>query len=342
MKRDGVGAAGDGGRPWTEAEWERFIREQDQLGTPRPTWDSGDLETLRELGLRATDSVAPRDEPQAECATQIRFIPAFRLARDFATEVDSLSQALRLGATWESLHAEAQRVAFHIASGHGLGYEDSHSAATSSSAAMRCMASSAASRCCGCCRPPLRGPRSRACSARPCSFGRPCRSASPPCGPASGGTTPGRPATDSSPAFELVGRPRPALPTPLSPTVRRPIMVPEKTMGYPIQRLRRLGGRRACGGWCARHACGRPVRLPHLRHRRRAPAQRDSLDAGQYRWSLDRLPELVEQVVTAGVPAVLLFGLPPEKDLAATGRGTSMASSRKPRGESSIRRRNSW
>jgi len=126
MKRDGVGAAGDGGRPWTEAEWERFIREQDQLGTPRPTWDSGDLETLRELGLRATDSVAPRDEPQAECATQIRFIPAFRLARDFATEVDSLSQALRLGATWESLHAEAQRVAFHIASGHGLGYEDSH------------------------------------------------------------------------------------------------------------------------------------------------------------------------------------------------------------------------
>lgn len=126
MKRDGVGTAGDGGRPWTEAEWERFIREQDQLAAARPTWDADDVETLRELGLRPTDSAAPAQEPLDECAAQIRFIPAFRLARDFAAEVDSLGTIHRQGETWRSLHAEAQRVAFHIASGHGLGYEDSH------------------------------------------------------------------------------------------------------------------------------------------------------------------------------------------------------------------------
>jgi len=125
MKRDGVGTAGDGGRPWTEAEWERFIREQDQRAL-RPTWEADDVDTLRELGLRPTDSAAPREEPQEECATQIRFIPAFRLARDFAVKVDNLCQTDPSGTTWDSLHAEAQRVAFHIASGHGLGYEDSH------------------------------------------------------------------------------------------------------------------------------------------------------------------------------------------------------------------------
>ena len=35
---------------------------------------------------------------------------------------------------------------------------------------------------------------------------------------------------------------------------------------------------------------------------------------GQYQWSVDRLPELLEQIVNAQIPAVLLFGVPAEKD----------------------------
>ena len=126
MKRDGIGTAGNGGRPWTEAEWEHFIREQDRRGAVRPTWEPSDLDTLRELGLRPTDGAAARDEPADECADQIRFIPAFRLARDFVAEIHSVCPSTPPGETWGRLHAEAEGVAFHIASGHGLGYEDSH------------------------------------------------------------------------------------------------------------------------------------------------------------------------------------------------------------------------
>lgn len=35
---------------------------------------------------------------------------------------------------------------------------------------------------------------------------------------------------------------------------------------------------------------------------------------GQFQWSLDRLPEIVKDTVAAGVPAVVLFGIPAEKD----------------------------
>lgn len=35
---------------------------------------------------------------------------------------------------------------------------------------------------------------------------------------------------------------------------------------------------------------------------------------GQFQWSLDRLPELVNEVVRLKIPAVLLFGIPAEKD----------------------------
>jgi porphobilinogen synthase len=35
---------------------------------------------------------------------------------------------------------------------------------------------------------------------------------------------------------------------------------------------------------------------------------------GQFQWSLDRLEEAVEPVVSLGIPAVLLFGIPAEKD----------------------------
>lgn len=35
---------------------------------------------------------------------------------------------------------------------------------------------------------------------------------------------------------------------------------------------------------------------------------------GQYRWSLDRVDELLQQVTDSGVKSVLLFGIPAEKD----------------------------
>lgn len=35
---------------------------------------------------------------------------------------------------------------------------------------------------------------------------------------------------------------------------------------------------------------------------------------GQYHWSIDRLPEIIDQVVTAGVPAIMIFGVPEHKD----------------------------
>ncbi|MHB1460241.1 MAG: porphobilinogen synthase [Armatimonadota bacterium] len=43
--------------------------------------------------------------------------------------------------------------------------------------------------------------------------------------------------------------------------------------------------------------------------------QKQPIDSmpGQYRWSVDRLPELLSQVTKAGIPAVLLFGLPIHK-----------------------------
>lgn len=40
---------------------------------------------------------------------------------------------------------------------------------------------------------------------------------------------------------------------------------------------------------------------------------------GQYRWSVDRLPEAIEATAKRGIPAVLLFGVPAEKH--ADGRG---------------------
>lgn len=36
--------------------------------------------------------------------------------------------------------------------------------------------------------------------------------------------------------------------------------------------------------------------------------------AGNYHWSLDRLPEVIDEVIAAGVKGVILFGLPDEKD----------------------------
>ncbi len=35
---------------------------------------------------------------------------------------------------------------------------------------------------------------------------------------------------------------------------------------------------------------------------------------GNYHWSLDRLPEVIDEVISAGVKGIILFGLPDEKD----------------------------
>lgn len=40
---------------------------------------------------------------------------------------------------------------------------------------------------------------------------------------------------------------------------------------------------------------------------------------GQYRYSLDRMPEVLEEMADAGVPSVMLFGIPDEKDEYGTG-----------------------
>lgn len=40
---------------------------------------------------------------------------------------------------------------------------------------------------------------------------------------------------------------------------------------------------------------------------------------GNYRWSLDLLPREMEEVASLGIPAVLLFGIPPEKDPLGSG-----------------------
>ena len=39
---------------------------------------------------------------------------------------------------------------------------------------------------------------------------------------------------------------------------------------------------------------------------------------GQYRWSLDRLPEKLDELMQAGVSSLMLFGIPAEKDEAAS------------------------
>ncbi len=40
---------------------------------------------------------------------------------------------------------------------------------------------------------------------------------------------------------------------------------------------------------------------------------------GQYRYSVDRLPEILEETAAAGVPSVMFFGIPGEKDLCGSG-----------------------
>ncbi len=139
MKSDGLWDTRDNELPWTEAEWERFIRAHD---APRarmvPVLDE-DLALARELGLSElpvapTIAEARREDFGDEEFAQIRYIPAFRLAFDFADEIHRTWEAAQarpaepteLVNLLGDLAAEAQCIAQQIASGHGIGYEDHH------------------------------------------------------------------------------------------------------------------------------------------------------------------------------------------------------------------------
>ncbi len=125
-----------GERPWTEAEWERFMSEHREQATRAAAAERSDAEILHQLGLTAGDQAT--DESRADFGdegdAQIRYIPAFQLAQQFAAGVRSAqSQAGTADSGqrivnhyWTDLAAEAHRIARSIASGHGLGYEDSH------------------------------------------------------------------------------------------------------------------------------------------------------------------------------------------------------------------------
>jgi len=91
-------------------------------------------------------------------------------------------------------------------------------------------------------------------------------------------------------------------------------------MGFPVQRLRRLRRTATLRRMVAetRLSADQFIYPVFVTSGENHCSEISSMP-GQFRWSLDRLPEIIDQVLAANVPAVLLFGLPPEKDLAATG-----------------------
>lgn len=120
------------GRPWTEAEWERFLRDQRRPATLAPSPD--DARLLDELALRPSPAAGPADPTGDETDVPIRDISAYRLARDFALSVREVIEercrpAVMRETTvrfWSELAAETQRIVQYVVSGHGLGYEDEH------------------------------------------------------------------------------------------------------------------------------------------------------------------------------------------------------------------------
>ncbi|NUQ00854.1 MAG: hypothetical protein HUU35_13475 [Armatimonadetes bacterium] len=113
--------------PWTEADWERFIREQEPAASRRAAESDGDTAAARELGFSTPPKVGGSlgDEPGAG----IRSIAAFRLASELVHSLTRLREAGRpvsLDERWEELTTAAHRTVEQIASGHGIGYEDDH------------------------------------------------------------------------------------------------------------------------------------------------------------------------------------------------------------------------
>ncbi|MCC7494736.1 MAG: hypothetical protein IT204_20425 [Fimbriimonadaceae bacterium] len=122
--------------PWTEAEWERFIRDHDAAVAARGVSPEADVRVFRELGLRgeARPGDLQREHFGDEEYAELRFIPAFRLAASLAAAVEAGWTAERGRAVvriwieplWADLSAATGRVAAAIAAGHGIGYEEAH------------------------------------------------------------------------------------------------------------------------------------------------------------------------------------------------------------------------
>lgn len=106
-------------RPWTEAQWERFIADREQrpgapLVAPPPP-----AEADFEFADSSNDLFGP--------AAELLGISAFRLISDLAEAIaPRLLAGGPLQSTWRRLLVSCERVAEGIALGHGLGYDDPH------------------------------------------------------------------------------------------------------------------------------------------------------------------------------------------------------------------------
>src|SRR5436305_12352148 len=92
-------------------------------------------------------------------------------------------------------------------------------------------------------------------------------------------------------------------------------MTYEPASGYPLHRLRRLRRHPRLRDLVREHRLTvddliYPLFIYHGTNLRREIASMP----GQYQLSLDRLPEAIGEVVELGIPGVLLFGIPAQKD----------------------------
>jgi porphobilinogen synthase len=96
--------------------------------------------------------------------------------------------------------------------------------------------------------------------------------------------------------------------------------------GFPQVRMRRLRQNEQIRSMLSASMPG-PERFMWPLFVVRGENQRQPIDAmpGQYRWSVDRLPEAVEGLLSQGVRAVLLFGLPSTGEKDSTGRAAAHA-----------------
>ena len=103
---------------------------------------------------------------------------------------------------------------------------------------------------------------------------------------------------------------------------RRATVVYTWSMAFPATRLRRMRtDERAARLWCARPSCrSSHLDLSAVRHSRQRPPRADRVDAGN-RAADDLAPGGARrgEIAALGIPAVLLFGIPADKDEAASG-----------------------
>jgi hypothetical protein len=134
MVTDGRGPDGFGHRPWTEEEWERFMRQHEPHALARAQTPTGRV-AVGSLPRPLTGRAAPlREDFGDEAGAQMQYIAAFCLAHELATVVRSLQAdhedhggySDESEFLWQELDDETQLIATSIATGHGIGYEDDH------------------------------------------------------------------------------------------------------------------------------------------------------------------------------------------------------------------------